>query len=98
MAISRRTFERKNNIHRNRAAGPCDITPAYLERIFKRTKQCPLCGVSMVQHSTNHPPANQKTLDHIIPLGGGGTHTRANVRVVCKRCNENRTKESEDNK
>lgn len=28
------------------------------------------------------------TLDHIIPLSMGGTHTRDNVQLAHKRCNE----------
>jgi len=39
---------------------------------------------------------DEKHLDHIVPLAMGGTHTKANVRVVCKPCNLGRPKDGRD--
>lgn len=44
---------------------------------------CPACGCAFV--------ANTKhcwTLDHVKPLGIGGTHTADNVQILCWQCNE----------
>ncbi|MEW2302564.1 HNH endonuclease [Streptomyces sp. NPDC006655] len=27
------------------------------------------------------------TVDHVVPLAAGGTHDRANLRVLCRGCN-----------
>jgi 5-methylcytosine-specific restriction endonuclease McrA len=48
--------------------------------IIARDKStCYLCGRVLVK--------GQITLDHVIPLIGGGPHTAANLRVACHPCN-----------
>jgi 5-methylcytosine-specific restriction enzyme A len=32
-------------------------------------------------------PANQLTMDHLVPLARGGTSTKNNLVVACKECN-----------
>jgi 5-methylcytosine-specific restriction endonuclease McrA len=39
---------------------------------------------------------NSKELDHIVPLGVGGTHTVGNVRIICRDCNLRRPKDGSD--
>jgi 5-methylcytosine-specific restriction protein A len=41
---------------------------------------CP--GYGVPDHRTH-----DLTIDHIIPLAHGGTHDRANLRVLCRGCN-----------
>ena len=40
---------------------------------------CYLCGIILAE--------GEITLEHVIPLARGGSHTPDNVRVACKRCN-----------
>ncbi|WP_176737962.1 HNH endonuclease [Micromonospora inyonensis] len=58
-----------------------------------KARRCPLCAVRM----TDQPylPAS-KELDHIVPLGVGGTHTIGNVRIICRACNLKRPKDGGD--
>ncbi|MFF1597681.1 HNH endonuclease [Streptomyces mirabilis] len=42
--------------------------------------RCP--GWGTVPHT-----ATDLTVDHVIPLAKGGTHDRANLRVLCRSCN-----------
>ena len=45
---------------------------------------CPRCGVTMGSGSAN---PRGVTVDHIVPLAMGGTHSKENLRVLCRRCN-----------
>lgn len=48
--------------------------------IIERDKwTCYLCGIVCTR--------NNVTLDHVIPLFQGGTHTSDNLRVACRSCN-----------
>lgn len=47
---------------------------------------CQICGDKLnlaVHHSHNYSP----TIDHIVPLSKGGSHTRANVQAAHRFCN-----------
>ena len=46
--------------------------------------RCPLCDVQMVE---NGMVPEGKTIDHIVPVSRGGTHSVANLRVICRKCN-----------
>lgn len=35
-------------------------------------------------------PADQLTLDHIVPLSRGGRSTKGNMVVCCRECNQNK--------
>ena len=45
-------------------------------------RPCPLCGEPM--------RAGFIDVDHIVPLGSGGTNDPSNLRAVCARCNRGR--------
>ena len=70
-----------------------DITPAYEAVLRSRTRKCRLCATYMTG-KPDHP--NSKHLDHIIPIGVGGTHTIGNVRIICRTCNLKRPKDGSD--
>jgi hypothetical protein len=70
-----------------------DITPAQEADLRRRTRKCKLCGVFMT--SKAHLPTS-KELDHILPVGVGGTHTHGNVRIICRLCNQKRPKDGSD--
>lgn len=47
---------------------------------------CGICGEKVDKHLKYPDPLSQ-SLDHIIPLSKGGTHTRNNVQLAHLRCN-----------
>lgn len=60
------------------------------QEIFERDGyKCYLCGCRTDQSSW--PSDMYPTIDHVIPLARGGTHTRNNVRCACFRCNSAKT-------
>lgn len=55
--------------------------------IYKRDKwKCGICGGKVNKH-LKYPHPLSPSLDHIIPLSKGGTHTRENVQLAHLRCN-----------
>lgn len=53
------------------------VTAGKLRKLFETwTGICPVCG------KTSKP-----SLDHILPLSKGGTHTLSNLQLMCKPCN-----------
>lgn len=70
-----------------------DITPQQEAEMRKRARKCSLCKTFM----TARPMLpNSKELDHIVPVGVGGTHTHGNVRIICRTCNLKRPKDGSD--
>jgi HNH endonuclease len=70
-----------------------DITPQQEAEMRRKARKCPLCGIRM----TSKPRLpNSKELDHIVPVGMGGTHTHGNVRIICRDCNLRRPKDGSD--
>lgn len=51
--------------------------------------RCYQCGVKVKVSATYMP--NQATLDHVIPLSAGGSHTYDNLRTCCQSCNSKKT-------
>lgn len=58
--------------------------------VFNRDNwTCVYCGVKVVQSRQYKP--NQATIDHVIPLSKGGTHTIDNVVTSCQSCNSTKS-------
>ena len=56
--------------------------------VFERFDwKCALCGVTTPRELLGTSSPRKPTLDHIIALCLGGDHTRANVQLLCSRCN-----------
>lgn len=49
---------------------------------------CPLCRVLLDYTRSKQP--NSAEADHIIPYAQGGQDTLANIRIICRRCNQSR--------
>lgn len=47
---------------------------------------CGICGES-IDPALKHPDKRSVSLDHILPLARGGTHTYDNVQAACLGCN-----------
>jgi predicted nucleic acid-binding Zn ribbon protein len=72
-----------------------DITPRQEAELRRKTRKCQMPGCGRWLTSRPHLP-NSKHLDHILPLGVGGTHTWGNVRIICQDCNLKRPKDGSD--
>ena len=81
----------RNNKHKRRQY----INNSYKETIsmavvMKRAHgKCEICGCKVHKHKGSqfgYDPTGA-TLDHIIPLSKGGTHTYDNIQLACSRCN-----------
>jgi hypothetical protein len=69
------------------------MTSAIQAAMRSAADKCPLCLCVL----TDNPGTSMsKELDHIIPLNVGGTHTVANVRVICRGCNLRRPRDGSD--
>lgn len=59
--------------------------------VFSRDRwRCQLCGCKVIPSASTYIP-NRATLDHIVPLSRGGTHTYANVQTACNLCNSKKS-------
>jgi hypothetical protein len=47
---------------------------------------CVSCGCKCTKGNGLNKPTDA-TIDHVIPVSKGGTHTRSNVQLMCRRCN-----------
>lgn len=65
-----------------------DITKRWLLDLMARTRECMICDCELTDEN--------RQLDHIKPLSVDGTHTKDNVRFVCKKCNQTRPKDGSD--
>lgn len=73
--------------HRNRVtSGHCEHFSPF--EIFDRDKwRCQACFVKTLKRLRGTYKDNAPELDHIVPLSKGGSHTRTNVRLSCRKCN-----------
>jgi hypothetical protein len=75
--------------HRRRArksAVDCDLRVSLRDVIAIHGKNCYICDVVTDIHLPRHAP-RKATLDHVISLANGGSHTIINLRCACHRCN-----------
>lgn len=58
-----------------------------IERLIKRDgEQCYLCGDTVLfDNDINHP--KYPTIEHVLAINNGGTHSWDNVKVACRECN-----------
>jgi 5-methylcytosine-specific restriction endonuclease McrA len=90
----KRKARERAKTHLRKAVGRyTDLTPEDERRLRDKAKRCPLCTVQLVAEP--YLPAS-KELDHMVPLGVGGTHTHGNVRIICRACNLARPKDGSD--
>jgi len=73
----------KGHRRRVRMRATSDVPNSYILKLRTSRKTCPKCKQ---RFSEENPVA----VDHIIPIARGGTHTRDNLRVLCRSCNSSR--------
>lgn len=91
--LQRARWRRKNHTRRAARHSIGDVTPDVELKLRGEARACPLCEVRLIDEP--YQPAS-KELDHIVPLGVGGTHTVGNVRIICRQCNLERPKDGSD--
>ena len=88
---------RADNYHKNHrrrnAARVTDMTPELEQELRRKARKCPCCGVFMVSKPYTD---RSKELNHRLGFDAGGTHTRSNVRIICRKCNLARPKDCSD--
>lgn len=83
------------HVRRARIGGSTQIESFDPLYIFKRDKwTCYICGLKMNPHlfgepsvKGHHEDSGKPTVDHVVPISMGGTHTKDNVRACCSACN-----------
>ncbi len=48
------------------------------------------CAKGACHYCGRATPANELTMDHVVPLARGGRTTKGNVVPACKRCNNHK--------
>ena len=61
-----------------------DVSPEQILDMMERQTRCAYCQCLFMEEN---PP----TIDHIVPLSRGGTHTIDNVVLACKSCNSRKS-------
>lgn len=65
-------------------------TSITLTKLYKRDKGiCYICGKHLVLND-NYNRLDAPTIEHVIPIAQGGTHTWDNVRLACRNCNNHK--------
>lgn len=78
---------RSKNRHTRRGAMAATAETFDPAEIHARDKwRCLLCGCRVKKKSDGYDP-QLATLDHIVPLSRGGSHTMANCQTACHMCN-----------
>ena len=73
----------KGHRRRVRIRATSDVPNSYIMKLRTSRKTCPKCKQRFCEE-------NPVAVDHIIPIARGGTHTRDNLRVLCRSCNSSR--------
>jgi 5-methylcytosine-specific restriction endonuclease McrA len=70
------------------------VEPVYKKKIFERDKwRCKACKVKVTDNTEDHK--KMATIDHIVPLSRGGSHSMSNVQTLCFVCNSKKSSKAE---
>jgi hypothetical protein len=83
---------KRNSSAKRRAIITDKIDTDFLIQLKESTEKCPLCGCLLSEEDGDE----KYHLDHIIPLNIGGSHSKENVRYICRKCNLTRPKDGSD--
>jgi DNA-directed RNA polymerase subunit RPC12/RpoP len=90
-ALIRRRDRAKNQTHARRALMLLtQVEQISSQYVFTRDRWlCHICR-KRVDNTLSYPHPRSASLDHVVPLIQGGSHTRANVRLAHLHCNTSR--------
>ncbi len=60
------------------------------EVFIKAGWKCQQCGVETPRKLRGTHSDRAPELDHVIPIACGGTHTKDNVQLLCRKCNQDK--------
>lgn len=80
-------FHRHGHLRRARIQGTRAEPFSPLSVLERDGWVCQICGVETPKSLRGVRVRNAPTLDHIIPLARGGSHTSDNTQCACLRCN-----------
>jgi 5-methylcytosine-specific restriction endonuclease McrA len=80
------TWRRNQSKFRKELKSKGDVTNKYIEELKAAASDCRYCGWVFTSYDGYTAP-NGKTLDHVMPVSKGGTHTKDNLQVICWTCN-----------
>ncbi|GAA13842.1 HNH endonuclease [Gordonia alkanivorans] len=88
VGTSRYQLQRQQHNQARRARAKSSVVDKFHPaEIFERDRyRCHICGKKCGRDAKVPNPA-APTIDHLIPLAKGGSHTRANVACACFQCN-----------
>lgn len=92
-AIRRAQRRQQNHKRRQQVPATTDLTAAVELALRTAAFACPLCAATLTD--APYLPAS-KELDHVVPLCAGGAHVLANVRIICRACNQRRPSDGSD--
>ena len=82
-----RSRNRRWRDHVKRASGRHGISFDSVDIFNRDGWKCQLCGCKVRPSSKAHNQQDEATVDHIIPLSRGGSHSEPNCQTACRRCN-----------
>lgn len=94
---SHRNRDRLNRIRRRAAMYGAEFDPSVCVESLKDKygSLCVYCGVGLkfLEGVHEYEPL-RATIEHVVPLKGGGSHTFANCRLACLQCNHKKGSKS----
>lgn len=85
--LSRHRLHQFNRKKLEKVTADSSVTSEFVKSVYANT-ECYYC-----QKTVNR---GDRTLEHIIPLAGGGKHTSTNIVMACKYCNSAKQDQSEE--
>ena len=79
-------LQKNERLKRARSNGQFDADIDIYKLIERDGGCCYLCGDDVLfSYNFNHP--KYPTIEHVVPISKGGTHSWDNVKVACRECN-----------
>jgi 5-methylcytosine-specific restriction endonuclease McrA len=78
--------------YRARRRGAVQVERVVALHVFERDGwRCYLCGIATPQELKGQNHHHAPTLDHMVALANGGSHTMENVKCACRACNSRKS-------
>jgi ribosomal protein S27AE len=81
---------KRNRNHRLRTIHKAGESVSLRKLIESQNGYCCYCGTEIERSKGKYEP-NMATIDHVVPVSLGGSHTYDNCRAMCVKCNSERS-------